>query len=46
VGWGFYDGRTAEATAAHLLGDERPPKGELARTYMEGQGRLERALYG
>ncbi len=34
-GWGFYDGQVANATIAHLLGDEQPAKPMEAQLYMQ-----------
>lgn len=46
-GWGFYDGRVADATIAHVLGHWTvPEKPQEARDHMELQYELKDHLYG
>lgn len=46
LGWGIYDGNTADATLAVLLGQmSAPEKPDAARAYQEVQYELRRTLY-
>jgi hypothetical protein len=44
--WGFSDGRVADATIDHLLGDETEPKPAEAQAYMEALHTARESLYG